>query len=103
MKATVVLTGGRGFLGKHVVSRLGEKYDVIVAGGGPAGLGAALGASVTGAKTLLLEARSFFGGVAAVAMWMPMNRLMLDGGKRGGVHDRIVEKIKSYGGDAYTE
>ena len=81
----------------------GEKYDVIVAGGGPAGLGAALGASIVGAKTLLLEARSFFGGVAAIAMWMPMNRLLLDGGKRGGVHDVIVEKIKSYGGIAYTE
>jgi hypothetical protein len=79
-----------------------ERYDVIVAGGGPAGIGAALGASVKGAKTLLLEARSFFGGVAAVAMWMPMNRLMLDGGKRGGVHDLFVDKIMSFGVDAYT-
>lgn len=80
-----------------------QRYDVIVAGGGPAGIGAALGASLTGAKTLLLEARSFFGGVAAIAMWMPVNRLMFEGGKRGGVHDLVVEKIKAYGSDAYTE
>ena len=45
----------------------GEGYDVIVAGGGPAGMGAALGAAMNGAKTLLLEEKSFFGGVASVA------------------------------------
>jgi len=78
----------------------GGNYDVIVAGGGPAGMGAALGAAMQGAKTLLLEARSFFGGVAAVAMWMPVNRLLLDGGPRGGAHDRFVDKIKSYGAQA---
>lgn len=72
-------------------------YDVIVAGGGPAGMGAALGAAMRGARTLLLEAHSFFGGVAAVAMWMPMNRLLLDGGPRGGAHDLFVEKIRAYG------
>lgn len=81
----------------------GQHYDVIVAGGGPAGLGAAIASALTGAKTLLLEARSFFGGVAAIAMWMPMNRVMFEGGKRGGVHDLFVTKIKSYGKDAFIE
>ena len=81
----------------------GETYDVIVAGGGPAGLGAAAGAALQGARTLLLEGRSFFGGVAALALWMPMNRLLLNDGPRGGVHDLFVAKVRSYGGDASRE
>jgi NADPH-dependent 2,4-dienoyl-CoA reductase/sulfur reductase-like enzyme len=49
------------------------QYDVIVAGGGPAGIGAALAAAIQGARTLLLEARSQFGGTATAAMWMEIN------------------------------
>jgi hypothetical protein len=83
-------------------------YDVIVAGGGPAGIGAALAAVANGAKTLILEATSVFGGVAPIALWMPVNRIKFngvipEGGKRGGVHDMFVEAIEKFGPEAYSE
>src|SRR5690242_11577229 len=45
-----------------------DSVDVLVVGGGTAGIGAAMGAARTGAKTLLIENQSFFGGVAAWAL-----------------------------------
>jgi glycine/D-amino acid oxidase-like deaminating enzyme len=94
-------------LSRHDVQKLipggDAEYEVIVAGGGPAGLGAALASATNGAKTLLLEANSFFGGVAAVALWMPINRVMLDGGRRGGVHDQFVDRIRAFGPEACVE
>ena len=43
-------------------------YDVIVAGGGPAGIGAAIAAARNGAKTLLLEQTAQLGGMAVPGM-----------------------------------
>lgn len=39
-----------------------NKYDVIVAGGGPAGIMAALASARTGASTLIVERLGFLGG-----------------------------------------
>lgn len=39
-----------------------SRYDVIVAGGGPAGVAAAIAAARTGADTLLVESNGYFGG-----------------------------------------
>jgi len=79
-----------------------EVYDVIVAGGGPAGIGAALAASIQGAKTLILEARSQFGGTATAGMWMCFNWIFKDNdnGSRGGVHEILVREILKYGEEA---
>ncbi len=41
-----------------------SRYDVIVAGGGAAGVGAALGAARSGAKVCLIEKYGFLGGAA---------------------------------------
>ncbi len=57
-----------------------DTVDVLVVGGGTAGIGAALGAARAGAKTLLIENHSFFGGVAAWALGMQINQ-MRPGGK----------------------
>ncbi len=80
----------------------GKSYDVIVAGGGPAGIGAALAAAITGADTLILEARSQFGGTATAAMWMEINFIFKDNHEtdRGGVHRVLTDAIRSWGPDA---
>jgi len=44
-----------------------SNYDVIVVGGGPAGIGAALAAAETGARTVLIERDSIIGGTTVQA------------------------------------
>src|SRR5919197_1664471 len=46
--------------------------DVLVVGGGPAGLGAALGAANAGADVILAERYGFLGGNATAALVMPL-------------------------------
>jgi hypothetical protein len=53
-------------------ARLGGETDVLVVGGGPAGLGAALGAAAAGAQVVLAERYSFLGGNATAALVMPL-------------------------------
>lgn len=45
-----------------------ERYDVVVAGGGAAGVAAAVGAARAGAHTLLVERYGFLGGAATNAL-----------------------------------
>jgi len=45
-----------------------EKFDILVVGGGTAGIAAAVLAARTGAKTLLVERRSALGGMASNAL-----------------------------------
>jgi hypothetical protein len=51
---------------------LAGETDVLVVGGGPAGLGAALGAAQTGARVILAERYGFLGGNATAALVMPL-------------------------------
>ena len=46
--------------------------DVLVVGGGPAGLGAAVGAADAGARVVLAERYGFLGGNATAALVMPL-------------------------------
>jgi hypothetical protein len=50
----------------------GGQADVLIVGGGPAGLGAALGARRAGAHVILAERYGFLGGNATAALVMPL-------------------------------
>ena len=77
-----------------------ENVDVLVVGGGPAGIGAALGAARKGADTMIIENHSFFGGVAAWGLGMQINQLRPDGRPRSIVHEQFIERIQAYGDQA---
>ena len=73
------------------------EVDVLIAGGGPAGLGAALAAARQGAKTLLVERYGFFGGVGAFGMGMPINQMQPGGKSRSAIHNLLVERLRAMG------
>ena len=76
------------------------KTKVLVVGGGPAGIGAAIGAAKMGAETLLIENYGFFGGVASWSIGMCMNQMRPNSEPRGFVHELLLKKLQNYGEQA---
>jgi len=74
--------------------------DVLIVGGGPAGIGAALGAASSGVDTLLIEHHAFFGGVAAWCLGMPINQMRPGSKPRSKLHELILAKLRAYGDQA---
>jgi hypothetical protein len=80
---------------KRSLPRLADT-DILVVGGGPAGIGAALGAARSGVKTFLIENHAFFGGIASFCIGMNVNQ-MCPAGPRSVVHELLIRKLLAYG------
>ena len=76
------------------------KTKVLVVGGGPAGIGAAIGSAKAGIDTLLIENYGFMGGVASWSVGMCMNQMRPGSKARGYVHELLLKKLQDYGDQA---
>lgn len=80
-----------------------DEVDVLVAGAGPAGIGASIAAARMGARTLLIERYGFVGGNLTQAMVNPMFTFHDRSGRQvirgvaGGLVDRLVAMHSSPG------
>jgi len=69
--------------------------DVLVVGGGPAGLGAAVGAAKAGASTIILERYGFLGGNITVCSveppsWYRQEKTTMPGGAAKEIEERMI-------------
>lgn len=75
------------------------EYDVIVAGGGPAGVIAAVAAARGGARTLLIERYGFVGGMATSALVTPISEFRVAGRQHiGGIPLELMRRAADLGG-----
>ena len=75
--------------------------DIVVVGGGPAGLCAAVAAARGGAKVILVEKNAFCGGMATAGMVAPFMTCYDSGGDKmliRGIFEELVERLIAVGG-----
>lgn len=75
------------------------RADIVVCGGGPAGINAALAAGRSGAKTVLIERYGFLGGMSTAALVYPWMTFHTVEGKQviGGIAQEIVDRLQQAG------
>lgn len=80
-----------------------ERYDVVVVGGGAAGVAAACGAASQGARTLLVERYGFLGGAATVSSVCSYCGFYTRGPEPvrvvAGIGDEVLSELRSLGLD----
>ncbi len=64
--------------------KVNDKYDIIVVGSGPSGIGAALSAGMMGARVLLIEAQGSVGGISTSGLMSHFT---------GHVHSNLYQEI----------
>jgi len=74
-------------------------YDVIVVGGGSAGICAAIASARQGAKTLLVEDTGWLGGIGTTAAMVEFGPIVR-GGLRvvGGIPYELMQRMRTFGG-----
>ena len=74
--------------------------DVVVVGGGPAGIMAAIAAGRQGARTVLIERYGFLGGMSTAALVYPWMTFHTETGEQviRGIPQELVERLMACGG-----
>lgn len=78
-----------------------EETEVLVVGGGPAGLASAIAAARGGAKTILVEKSGYLGGMATIGLVGPFVTCFSANGKIQlirGIFDELVRRMEKKGG-----
>lgn len=82
-----------------------QKYDVIVVGGGVAGIAAAVASARNGAKTLLMEKACMLGGLATLGL-ISWYEPLCDGKKKkmmAGIPEELIKLAVKYGLENLSE
>ena len=78
------------------------EYDVVVLGGGSAGICAAIAAARQGMRTLLVENTGWLGGIGATAAMVEFGAIVRDGVRVvGGVPYELMQRMRRFGAAEY--
>jgi hypothetical protein len=86
-------------------TRVCREVDVVVVGGGPGGIGSAIAAARSGAKTVLIERYGHLGGMATGGLVNIIPNLSDISGKQYlfGLNQELIDRLDARGGTSYPK